>query len=197
MSVLKLHYYLNCHRNENIKTNISIAIDVGSLALGGGAISGGAKGIKLIFAVFDVASSITSLATTAVENKIISQYGSEGQQFISATRTLSAVLGFVDLGGQGVLKLKSMLKDDLITIAKFHPTLANDVDAKDFYQQSKKLIDEVIACDDEIAAAIRGRVQEENHSHYNISRSINSQNLHFIIFIVHSRNSYANPHFSL
>ena len=155
ISTLKLHYYLSCNKNENVKTTISVVIDVGSLAIGAGALSGGVKGVRLILAVCDVASSVTSLATTAVEDKIKSKYGTEGQQFINSMRAVSAVLGFADLGGQGVLKLKNMLKSDLVTIGKFYPKLANDLEAKELYQQSKKLIDDVTAYDEEIEQAIK------------------------------------------
>jgi hypothetical protein len=155
ISTLKLHYYLSCNKNENVKTTISVVIDVGSLAVGAGAISGGVKGVRLILAVCDVASSVTSLATTAVEDKILKKYGSDGQKYINSMRAVSAVLGFADLGGQGVLKFKNLLKDDIVTIGKFYKQLEKDQEFEALYQQSKKLIDDVTAYDEEIELAIR------------------------------------------
>lgn len=155
ISTLKLHYYLSCNKDEKIKTTISVVIDVGSLAVGAGAISGGVKGVRLILAVCDVASSVTSLATTAVEYKILKKYGSDGQKYINSMRAVSAVLGFADLGGQGVLKFKNLLKDDIVTIGKFYKQLEKDQEFEALYQQSKKLIDDVTASDEEIELAIR------------------------------------------
>jgi hypothetical protein len=155
ISALKLHYYLSCNKNENIKTDISVAIDVASLISGTAVISGGVKGVRLVLAVFDVASSITSLMTTAVEKDILRTYGTEGQAYINSMRTVSAILGFADLGGQGVLKFKNLLKDDIITISRFYKNLENQTEYANLYRQSKKLVDDAVSLDDEIGLAVR------------------------------------------
>ena len=158
-SALKLHYYLQCNSNENIKTKASVIIDVGSLALGVGVISGGVKGtFRLVLAICDVASSVTSLLATGTEEYLVNKYGAEGHSYVQSMQMISAVLGFVDLGASGAAKLKDLLKDDVVTVggflAKHGDELGIDNETKELAEQTKKIVDEFTEYDDEIARLI-------------------------------------------
>lgn len=157
-SALKLHYYLQCNKNEDIKTTASVIIDVGSLAVGVGAISGGVKGVRLVLAICDVASSTVSLLSTGSEKYLIDKYGGGGQAYVNSMQMISAVLGFADLGATGAGKLKNLLKDDVVTAGAFyakHGTeLANDAQTAELATQTKKIVDEFTDYDDEIARLI-------------------------------------------
>ncbi len=157
-SALKLHYYLQCNKNENIKTTASVIIDVGSLAVGVGVISGGIKGVRLVLAICDVASSTISLLSTGSEKYLIDKYGADGQAYVNSMQMISAVLGFVDLGATGAGRLKNLLKDDVVTAGAFyakHGTeLASDAKTTELATQTKKIVDEFTDYDDEIARLI-------------------------------------------
>jgi hypothetical protein len=151
VSALKLHYYLSCHKNEDVKTTISVLIDVGSLALGAGELTASIKSIQFIFAVLDVSSSASSLVTTAVEDQLVDTYGADGQKYVNYMRGTSALLGFTDLGGRGFTKLRSILKDDIVTVVKVNKAIEKTEDLKTVYTKTDELLDDLAKGVDELA----------------------------------------------
>ncbi|HEY9123559.1 MAG TPA: hypothetical protein VIO15_04410, partial [Bacteroidales bacterium] len=160
VSALKLHYYLQCSMNEDIKTAASVVIDAGFLAVGVGEISAGIKGgTRLVLAICNISSSLTSLISTASEKSITDIDPVNGPKFIKSLQLFAAVTGFADLGAAGVSKLKGLLKEDVINAGKFYAkneaALLKDANSKAVAEQTKKLVDEFSAYDDEIAQALR------------------------------------------
>ncbi|MCG8701185.1 MAG: hypothetical protein MI922_24235, partial [Bacteroidales bacterium] len=157
-SALKLHYYLQCNTNEDIKTTISVVVDVGSMAIGLGAITKGIKGVRLVLALCDVASSTISLISTGMEKHLIDKYGADGQAYVNSMQMISAVLGFVDLGATQVNKLRQIMEGDIVTVgafySKYSKKLLADSETKELAKQTKKLIDEFTEYDAQIARLI-------------------------------------------
>jgi hypothetical protein len=162
-SALKLHYYLQTKKNEDIKTGVSVTIDAVSLVVGVGEISmaiKGAKTLRLVLATCDVASSIGSLVATGSKKYLIDTYGQKGQDYVNSLNFISACLGFVDLSVTGAEKLKNLLKKDVIKVGVFNKVNAEalaeaDEATRRLVNESGRIVDEFKNYDSEIADAIK------------------------------------------
>ena len=145
-SALKMHYYLACNQNENIKTTASIIIDIASIPIGGAGIAKG--GVRLIFGIADIASSVISLTATIGEKYIIDNY-ENGEAYIRSMHIVSAAIGFSELGASQVMKLNNLLSNDIVTIGRFHNNPKNaekilteaNVQNKELFTRSQQLVD--------------------------------------------------------
>jgi hypothetical protein len=144
-SALRVHYYLQKHKDEVTSQIIWSTIDVATLFVGVGEISAAmkaAKGWRLVLGITNTVSSVGSLLATGMESYLVTT--EEGREFVESLRRVSAILGFADLGAAGVRKFKNMLNDDLATISKFHKKHGAELKARNenFEQTIKKLADE-------------------------------------------------------
>lgn len=119
VSALKLHYYVQSNRNEEIKSTIYATAESVTLLVGVGEITMAKKGLSLFFGICNTVSSFSALSANVGHDYIITNYGEAGKEFIDALDLISAISGSVDLGVTGTLKIREIIKGDIGKISKF------------------------------------------------------------------------------
>jgi hypothetical protein len=121
-----LGYLLEDQFNKKANFCINLGVDLLSLAFGVAEIKAGVKGIKLGLALVDVSVTAGDLMVSALEEKIIEEYGAEGEAFIRSWHMVSGVASMANLGTQNISMLVEVMPAEVGKMRAFWATYKND-----------------------------------------------------------------------
>ena len=119
-----LMYLLNEEESAENREAFWTTVEIASWAIGVGEIAAGARGLKLVVAIIDVAAATADFAIGhGIDDQIIAAYAAEGkeEEGKSVVRNIRTVLTIIQLGSSG-----GLVMSDLVKINTKFPKIADD-----------------------------------------------------------------------
>ncbi len=137
-----IRYLVTQENNEDFRTGLSTAIDIGSMLFAIGELKAGVSAVRQAFAWADIAASLTNIPITAFGEQIENLPG--GKEFVHSYNIVAGLIALMDISSaslDGFTKLNKLAGDEINEIAEFYGKHKDELEeaSKEIAESSRQI----------------------------------------------------------